>query len=77
MGTRFSFRTDTKAKAFTVEIGRDQFQAFKEHLSHIVDLLKIEINFKKALRRIIAFEKEIASRQVSLQAALHNSLTTQ
>lgn len=76
MGTRFSFRSDIKAKAFTVEIGRDQFQTFKEHLSHIVDLLKIEINFKKALKRILAFEKEIARHQAALQNALHSSMTT-
>lgn len=76
MGTKFHFRTDIKAKAFTVEIGADQLNVFKKYLKHIVSMLKAEINFKKALKRIVAFEKEIAGRQASLQAALHNSLAT-
>lgn len=77
MGTKFHFRTDAKAKAFTVEIEEDQFKSFKEYLKHIVALLKAEINFKKALKQVIAFEKEIAVRKAALQTSLQSSLATQ
>lgn len=74
MGTTFYFRSDTKAKAFTVEIRESQFHSFKEHIKRIVTLLKAEMSFKIALRYIIAFEEEISGQQKALETTLRNSL---
>lgn len=77
MGTKYHFRTDVKAKAFSVELGEDQFQPLKEYLKQIVALLKAEVSFKKALKQIIAFEKKIAGQQAALQTTLQSSLAIQ
>ena len=74
MGTRFSIRADVKIRAFIVEITEDQVQSFEEYIKYIVALLKAEINFKKSLKRVIAFEKEIAGQQKALHATFYNSL---